>query len=139
MAEDVDLYFPGMHGSHRPSSTVEPVSVGWNLAETLEKPWVGGHVEVVIAWQVVGVRWYWPEGHWKTQQTLFLMMLLGAHGGAVELVVEEVLHPSLVHVRTHILRRLLVSIARFRLGTCSETAESVLVFLKSNISRLLTV
>ena len=90
----VDLYLPGVHGSQRPSSREEPVSVGWNLAEALENPSVGGHVEVAMSWHVVGVLWYWPEGHWKTQQTPPCSILLGAHGGEVELVVEVVLRPS---------------------------------------------
>ena len=93
----MDLYLPDVHGSQRPSSRVEPVSAGWYLAEVLENPSVGGHVEVFMSWHVVGVRWYWPEGHWKTQQTPPCSVLLGAHGGAVELVVEVVLHPMVVH------------------------------------------
>ena len=90
----MDLYLPGVHGSQRPSSRVEPVSVGWYLAEALENPSVGGHVEVTMSWHVVGVLWYWPEGHWKTQQTPPCSTLLEAHGGEVELVVEVVLRPS---------------------------------------------
>ena len=91
------MYLPDVHGSQRPSSRVEPVSAGWYLAEVLENPSVGGHVEVIMSWHVVGVRWYWPEGHWKTQQTPPCSVLLGAHGGAVELVVEVVLHPRELH------------------------------------------
>ena len=98
MAEVVDLYLPGVHGSQRPSSRAELVSVGWYLAEALENPWAGEHVELVMLWHVVGVVWCWPEGHWKTQQTPPCSTLLGAHGGEVELVVEVVLQPSVVHV-----------------------------------------
>ena len=100
MGVDVFLYWPGTQGVQLPSFDVDPSKVAGFFAEGLWKPLPAGQVMLVMFLHSVSESWYCPAGHMKTQQTSLMMTLLGAHGGAVELVVEVVLQPIVVHVCT---------------------------------------
>ena len=91
------LYLPGMQGVQIPSFVVAPSKANGLCEEGLWKPVPMGHVVLVMFWHCVGDTWYCPAGHMKTQQMPLMMVLAGAHGGEVLLVVEVVLQPRVVH------------------------------------------